>query len=76
MKQFDQAADYFDLTCPACNSFFSISIFKLAWLEVDELGFTRGFFGGKRIRGMARFAVAASVPRQAAKESGEPQWRN
>lgn len=44
-KQFNEATDCLDLTCPACNRPFSTSIFKLEWLEVSEHEFAQGFFG-------------------------------
>jgi len=43
-KRFDQAKDSLDLICPACNRAFSVSIFKLQWLEVDERELAQGFF--------------------------------
>jgi len=45
-KHFNQAKDCLDVVCPACNRPFSISIFKLQWMEVDEHEFTQGFLGG------------------------------
>jgi hypothetical protein len=47
-KHFDSAADRLDVECPSCNQLFSVSIFKLEWLEVEEYESIRGFFGGKR----------------------------
>ncbi len=43
-KHFDQVKDRLDVICPACHRPFSISIFKLEWLEVDEREFAQGFF--------------------------------
>jgi hypothetical protein len=47
-KHFNHAAECLDLMCPACDLPFSVSIFKLEWLQVDDLEFTRGFVGGKQ----------------------------
>ena len=47
-KQFNQSDDCLNVTCPACNLPFSVSIFKLEWLEVKDDEFRRGFFGAKR----------------------------
>lgn len=47
-RQFNQSTECLNLTCPACERPFSVSIFKLEWLEVDEDEFRRGFWGAKR----------------------------
>lgn len=47
-KHFDRSADRLDVTCPACNQLFSVSIFELEWLEVEENEYAKGFFGGKK----------------------------
>jgi hypothetical protein len=44
-KHFNHEENRFELTCPACNTFFRISLLKLEWLEVDDPEFARGFFG-------------------------------
>jgi hypothetical protein len=72
-KHFNPETNCFDLICPACNRPFSISIFKLAWLEVDEIEFMKGFFGGKRVPGSGFSANSASVPRSGSEESGGPR---
>jgi len=43
-KHFDQVKDCLNVICPACHGSFSVSIFKLQWLEVDEREFAQGFF--------------------------------
>ena len=47
-KHFNQAANCLDLQCPAWDRLFSVSIFELKWLEVDEYEFARGFLGNRR----------------------------
>jgi hypothetical protein len=44
-KHYDSTDDCFDLVCPACKRPFSVSIFRLQWLEVDTNERSRGFFG-------------------------------
>jgi hypothetical protein len=44
-KHFNQEENRLELTCPACNRFFHISLLKLEWLEVDDSEFAQGFFG-------------------------------
>jgi len=44
-KHFNQTKDCLDVICPACNRPFSVSIFKLQWLEVDDREIDQGFFG-------------------------------
>jgi hypothetical protein len=55
-KHFDSAADRLDVECPSCNQLFSVSIFKLEWLEVEVYASTRGSFGAKRRKAMAVLA--------------------
>ena len=43
-KQLDEEANCLSLMCPACNRFFSVSIFKIRWLDVDEEEIARGFY--------------------------------
>lgn len=43
-KHFNQAKDCLDVSCPACKRSFSISIFQLQWMEVDERELAQGFF--------------------------------
>jgi hypothetical protein len=45
IKNFNLAADYLDLQCPACNRIFSASIFKFQWVEVQRYDFTKGYLG-------------------------------
>jgi hypothetical protein len=59
-KHFNQTANCLDLKCPVCDRLFSVSIFKLEWLEVDEYEFTRGFLGNQRAH--ARRGVAPEGP--------------
>ena len=44
-KHFNQETDCLDVICPACNTPFSISIFKLQWLEAEEAEILQGFIG-------------------------------
>jgi|ERR1700691_5941150 hypothetical protein len=60
-KHFDSASQRLDVECPACNRLFSISIFKLEWLEVKEQECARGFFGGKRRKARAAIAGRESL---------------
>jgi hypothetical protein len=50
-KHFNQSADRLDVTCPACSQIFSMPIFELEWLEVNDDEFSKGFFGGKKGHG-------------------------
>jgi len=65
-KHFDQVKDCLDVICPACHSPFSISIFKLQWMEVDEREFAQGFF---RAGDALRFVPGCIPPRPAPQRS-------
>ena len=43
-RQFDRLAEILNVTCPACDRPFSVSISKLEWLEVEEDQLKGGFF--------------------------------
>lgn len=43
-RQFNRPAQTFNMTCPACDRPFSVSISELEWLEVEEAQLKGGFF--------------------------------
>jgi hypothetical protein len=47
-KHFDRTTDSLDLTCPACERRFTVSIFGFEWFEVEEDELQQGFFNAKR----------------------------
>jgi hypothetical protein len=47
-KRFNRTTNCLTVMCPACGRLFSVSIFKLEWLEVEEADLKRGFWGAKR----------------------------